>query len=680
MKQIIPLLVRPPLLADETTNSYLYRISTANLLSTRQLMALVKRHLKDLDANNLHSVARQYMVLSKLIGLEPYKLYWGTEHSFLAFIGDLDTTKYAITLDTGYTFPILPFRGGWIRRRDDLQFCPYCLKETAYQKRAWLASKVSACIKHKCLLVENCSKCSNNLGLQDIMTAKCRICGFPLTKAITVSISNDSKGLNYQKLLYFFLNSGPHVNLPVVQADNRALFTMALFIINKLDYPYLDDQYLHQIPNRKPLDRDRYVQRRAIEKTYVQWTTAVDALTNWPFNFKELVKGYTLRGKPQHAFDQLSNWLNRWREKLPEEKYPSLYPGLDECVFLYSSWKSLNIHRRRNLCPTRTDDITVDHPMFTKFKWVAIPEAQALLKMSDLLLTLLLKHGLIRGVDNINGYFRSSDVVLCKDVLHIKKEWGDNIPLNDVYKVLEISEDLCLGLIHAQVLRGRKGVSLDGKENWFVEQDSVDHLLAQLFQYKKPQWQSSTLPRFCKLGQAVRLLAPFGYDAIKLIELAANGQLISKYRRGQSLREVVFFTPSLTKLINPSGATGQFTSCEHIAKRKRVKAAVVFEWFLLGFLPPPIIEKDSYCFSESAAEEFDRKYASLPEALKALGIKEPALLNWIAEGKINCAPGPHSEGGTAYLFCREDVEKLKGSELTTKSSRKKVKLRESITP
>lgn len=674
MNQITQLLIRPSLLPDETLISYLYRLGRANLLSLGQLSSLIKSHLENGDAYYAPTHTNTYTVLSKLTGLETYKIYCGTKHSFLSLVSEIGKNVDNVTLDSGITVPLLRKGENKILKRNNLQFCPYCLQEETFQRRAWIFQQVSACIDHQCLLIDKCPTCARDLDLDGIMNGKCTRCEFPITNAEAISIAQDIKGLKYQKLLYFWINSGPPIDLPLVSEPKQTLYAMALSIIEKifLSAPPLED--LHRIPDREEPKKVWGWRNQSLEQIYIAWTTAIDALINWPENFQKFINCYMGgRDRPLNPMTMglVSHWLGTWIDLWPREKHPYIYPGLDECVSMFCTWKTTPF--RNQYYSVTENKITIEHPMLTRFKWVEIKEAQASLKVSSLLLSLMLKQGLF-NTKNATGHFTKSDLLLCEDVLRLKKRWIHNIPRKDVSKILGISKEFCLGLIEAQVLEGTNELGEYGVQ--FVELESINRLLEQLYRYSRFDPYRTSPRSFFTLDQAIQLLAPYNYDAVTLIKLATNGELQANYRRGKPLGEVLFYKSALSKLTNKLATRGKVTACGKISQRKGVQDSVVLDWSTVGFLHPPILGKTSYYFYKKEAEEFEIKYASLPETLRILAIEEQTLLDWIKEGKLNCVSGPHLEGGPAYLFRRQDVYKLRLSDLITRSSLKRTDTRE----
>lgn len=535
MTEIMPLLVRPLLLPEETLHSYMHRIAQANHLSIGHLLALIKSHLDEVDTHYMPTKPKTYVVLSKFFGLETYKIYWGTEHSFRALINNPNDVVEEVTLESGFSFPKMRQRANIARKQHYAQFCPYCLQASPYQRRPWLLQRVTACIDHRCLLIDECPNCSARLSVTDIMNVKCQKCDYPISETEPIDISKDRKGLSYQMLLYFWINSGPHIDLPLLKESKQTLYAMVLSIIDKITSTGYAFDNIHQIPGRsKPLMEERSV-TQSVEFNYAAWTSAVDTLTNWPTKFHKFVDlCVEQRGRPVSptTMSQMAKWLGRWLQQWPKEHHPALYPGIEECVYLHCTWRTLP--RRELMYPPSGNEMTVDHPMVTKFKWIGIKSAREFLKMEDALLSLMINHKLVRGTNSEDEAYPNYDMLLCEDVIRLKKGWGEYVSCKQVSVILGISEDFCLKLIEAKVLTGKKGLSADDKDSWFVELESINQLLETFLKHSRKTAFETSSKSFCTVAQAERLLTPYKYDAVKLFKLAANGKLKAHYRKGMS--------------------------------------------------------------------------------------------------------------------------------------------------
>lgn len=85
------------------------------------------------------------------------------------------------------------------------QYCPACLQEEAYYRLSWIPKSSSACLTHKCLMIDRCQGCSKGLSMNEIVDRHCAKCGLDLCSVDVISVSEDAQGLDVQWLLEYLL-------------------------------------------------------------------------------------------------------------------------------------------------------------------------------------------------------------------------------------------------------------------------------------------------------------------------------------------------------------------------------------------------------------------------------------------------------------------------------------------
>lgn len=179
----LALLCRPPLWPDETLASYLHRLALANGYQPPTILTrLCHRRLAALELQDDVTRPRHIAtltVLATLTGCTPQALThaspdnlaqapWGPTPNTLA--GDSPAPRLSPHQTTRY-----------LRSATNAQFCPDCLRQVAYQRRAWLLRDVSGCLQHGCRLVTVCPHCFAQLRMQDVVTRHCGQCDTDLT-------------------------------------------------------------------------------------------------------------------------------------------------------------------------------------------------------------------------------------------------------------------------------------------------------------------------------------------------------------------------------------------------------------------------------------------------------------------------------------------------------------------
>jgi TniQ len=220
-----PLLNRANFLPDESLLSLLIRLTDLNSYDSLSILkGLVlddPSYLEHVsDDFEIPSKARTYEKLSILTQLDVHSLYMATLHRFAPILTSPPNAVAFMRLPNDrmvpyhsqFRFPIQ------LRSQNTAQFCPKCLAEGAYHKLIWSPVAVSACLQHKCLLVDRCSKCNKDVSVFAIVKSQCEQCQADLTKAQIISVGNDAFGLSAQQVIlsWFMEDKTPDVAAPLL--------------------------------------------------------------------------------------------------------------------------------------------------------------------------------------------------------------------------------------------------------------------------------------------------------------------------------------------------------------------------------------------------------------------------------------------------------------------------------
>jgi hypothetical protein len=291
------LLCRPALLPDESWWSYLHRLAAANgyepfsLLTKVYTLRLAELGVRD----NLMRPKRAetFVVLATLTRLTPHELALVSEHAFAqAPIWAYPMETVNLDFGDGMSLPLLSslLRYRHILSPDAAQFCPTCLREAAYHRRAWMLADVSACLRHQRLLHNGCPHCQTWVNVANIVRCQCGKCGANLTDVVREKLLT-AQGLSAQRILRAWWG----LEAPTAESDPVPLLAQpphVLYSLFKMLFHALEPRVSKHTP---PAER------------YRGHTAAVSALTDWPRGFcaflrarlEDDVRGYSYR----HGYD-----------------------------------------------------------------------------------------------------------------------------------------------------------------------------------------------------------------------------------------------------------------------------------------------------------------------------------------------------------------------------------------
>lgn len=342
MAKLKPLLSRPPLLPEETLASYLHRLANANLLKLKHLEEMIQGMSHKRDKISHPQQAETFNQLFQLTGLQGYELFWSSEHSFTRILIDQNAITELITLDNGFTFPLLPkaLMQVHLRGNNSAQYCPACLSEGNYQRRVWRLQVVAACIYHKCLLIDCCPKCKSRLFDFDVISGTCGQCGSCLEDANTYDLSDDSFGLSSQGILYHWLNAGSRSYLPIPEFSPREIYSLTHDLLRLVMMVQNHIDNLHPIPDiASPFEWGRKKMHPTV--LYVAWATALKGVLNWPKNIHEFFHSWFYADNESYSSKlmfKMGRVLSEVVEKWPIEKNQKIHKEIIKFLRTNCAW------------------------------------------------------------------------------------------------------------------------------------------------------------------------------------------------------------------------------------------------------------------------------------------------------------------------------------------------------
>jgi hypothetical protein len=200
-------LCRETLFPDESLPSYLFRLAEANGYQLFPLFeAVCKERLTALGVRgSLTRSARPetYVILSELTGTNPRALAQATIHHLAHAPALTDFNPPKIVLSDGQPLSIFEKwrRPTLLRPESRAQFCPACLRETAYHRLCWSLQEVTACCHHPGWLLETCPGCGAGVSVQAVARRRCSACAQDLGKTSGFSLQDQPFVLFAQRIV-----------------------------------------------------------------------------------------------------------------------------------------------------------------------------------------------------------------------------------------------------------------------------------------------------------------------------------------------------------------------------------------------------------------------------------------------------------------------------------------------
>lgn len=304
-----PLHLRPE--EDELLSSWLIRLAllhhTMPCTFTNLFLPETRNKLWSADLD-LQAAPAVLCALSDKSGLPVCRLHLMTLKSYEGFLFEQAFPKNKETQFINRT----GMRGRRCRR-PALRFCPLCLKEDAspYVRKKWRLSFSTACLKHRCFLLDRCPRCEAPVTLyrRPVISdfPNCDVCGFSLSEAEVEGIPQESYGLTAIQKIYSIIDNGFIImnGVPIYSF----LFLQVVHHFSKAAYSwgktkgFLDHEIMrHQLSDLPWEQKVREVEDVPLKEQYLLFSGVIRLFDPYPSNFIDYCVQNSL-GKTQLSKD-----------------------------------------------------------------------------------------------------------------------------------------------------------------------------------------------------------------------------------------------------------------------------------------------------------------------------------------------------------------------------------------
>ncbi|MCA9921454.1 MAG: TniQ family protein [Anaerolineales bacterium] len=648
MNELKPLLIRPPLLPQETLASYLHRIAAANGHTSSIVSQLAAENLFWPDQVSHPNHAETMDVIAALTRLPHHKIYFAGGHGLCSKLVPREKPLERLQFLQWYDLPKIPRRlvFRYLQPKSKPKYCPFCLAEAAYQRQPWLLRSVAACIHHQSLLLDKCPSCGKGIKVADLVQAQCSRCQFELSRAESLDLAEDEAGLFAQGLLYFWISAGPYLKASTPHAATRELHGV-LHVLKHLVFSVKEEmEGLHHYPSlSRPLIWQS-LHQRTIEQEYVAVATAMQGLLNWPDGFYDFLDRVARRDDRYNPISIQANFKYLFSSKAVDawqknESFQFVYKAFITYVQSRYARPILQKYKFFQTNPLSTDG----------FKWMLVQEAAEHLNVTERTIKHLLRQGLITvREDTANTRYK---LLRAKDIFALKHRWFNAVPLADAALWLGVSKDVVLGLVELNLVHAVRGPVVDKSPNWKISRQSLERLL----EYVRSATRSH-LTSGLHLTEAAQMLSPYRISAAKIIKLVLKGQFRGRCRETDALDKLLLSKRDLKNYLNALKNVSPMVSRGQVAKQMRVKPEVIDLWATQKLLTPVQGSKQGTFFHREDVDAFVSSYINSKQASKLLSVGMLIVQKWTRNGRLPAASGPGADSRGVYLYRREDVEKL----------------------
>lgn len=656
-----PLLQRRPLLPGESLPSLLARLAVVNFYEPPGLLhPLYLSGLPDTKIERArHPIT--FARLAALTRLAPLALYGATIHVFARVLNPPGHADSYIDLPGGERGLLLDSGVGrkQVRAATAALFCPLCLQEAAYHRLLWLPFAVSACLSHRCLLLDCCPACRRTVSVGDVVYTRCRHCQADLTQAPVLSLAHDEAGLRTQRLIQAWLTGdaglvgGDGYGLP--EAPPEVLYRVLDGLRASTMRVPVEWVHFHRLAGAGhtfSLQPGRPSRATALE-SYLRYTTAARALVDWPYGFYAFLRAYAARpGRPPKnglspTFNTIQKiWLrHRWSQLEFQFVQAAFEQYLMETYPLSSGMHKVLRSRQK------TD-------LASNWEEISFTEAARLVGVAPALVARQVEWGCLPVVE-VPNQSSPSRFVRRQEVLAWGQRLREAISLRQAMEQLGLPERLVVKLAKSGHLEVVRGPHVDGSRRWKFSRSSVINYRQQLI--RQVMIPPRPVDASFDLARAIDLLIYVGLDTLQLFERVAAGRLPAYHPQPERARlaELRFVEADIRACVEAIKAeNGWVTHQEIAAKMGLARKESLSEWIAVGFLSPVAMHAQVEYFDRTAVAAFLHNHLLIRQAADMLGQPRARIYDLIAAGLLQPVSGPGIDGCFRHLLRRAEVERL----------------------
>ncbi len=673
-----PLLIRPSILPGESLFSFLIRLSQSNSYTSPNILRDLiletldpRRHHRYVkDILNFPRKSETYSRIADLTLIDPFTLYKSTHHRFVLVLTPPPRLVKYLTLPDKTSVPCFPDARELpqIRSINASQFCPKCLQEMPCHLLNWLPVSLSACLKHECLLVDQCPNCHKKVSQHAVVTAQCSECKSDLTKANAISIADDEIGLRAQRMLqsWFVDYVTPKHEISNLVQPPAVLYRIIEGLQNSIEVEKGEQWfYLHSLPSypeRLLLPSRKEDQVLTPYASYCIHATACKVIMNWPENFFQFLLSYCKKSEASFQSTRYEPYAkNKRLASSIRDNLGVLYTRWIKQYWSYPEFKfvqeAFDYHITNNYQidnflvrtkPSEKSPVLVEHT-----KYVSIIAAADLLNTSPEVIKLLQRNKLLTQV--VEG---KHELVDRQEAQSYHYGWNRLVSSNMAGLLMGvphrvIGELTAFGIITKDPARKRD----PGRHFKIAEVMTFLEKLSRCVKSFSPQEiaEKDQWVHFAKADQIFTYKEAL--QAVTILLQILEGNLTAYHpSNGKFQIKSILFTPDdFQKCRERLRDHSKWLERQEVLNLLGIKYSTLTQWVRDGRIFPTAMYKFDKYFDAGKIYELCSRYVTRKEAARILAVNIPTLQNWIRTNEMFelLIGDPNGEGDSARIFDKE---------------------------
>ncbi|MEH7355288.1 TniQ family protein [Neobacillus drentensis] len=518
------------------------------------------------------------------------------------------------------------------------KICPKCLAETAYHRKAWDLVPVTACIKHRIILIDRCPKCAKEISWSRTKVLECS-CGqlFSEIPSKNITISESPISILFSKSNTKYLRQiqkNPLINLSLFD-----LFEVIVFFswfISK---------------NEKWKLRNKYIGKSLSNQEIHQLFSSVYKIfDDWPNNFIKFldnIQESSLKQKDDSSIENHFGYFYTALYKHLDNKKNTKFLTVEFDEYLAKRWDGGYIATLRKSSSKNLNK-----------KFIAASEVWKLYGIPAEAVKKYVSKGVFKGVIKKRG---NATLILVEkeSVEKYKQKIDDTFSTKETSEILGVYDRNVHELQKYGCIIAIRGPKIDGYPNWRFSKDSVYGLLEEIY-IKIPATAAYTYNNdLINFRIALQIAGSLKFGIGQLVKgILDNDIKPVRLAKGEGLNQLELLRDGVRNYFLKLRAEedSEYVTLREMVKITGVKREKIADWMKKGFLDFVVGETEEFKSTKQDFDLFLRTYVPLSIVAKQLNTNSTNLYQKLLNNNIVALTGPRVDGGKQYLYLKEEID------------------------
>lgn len=516
------------------------------------------------------------------------------------------------------------------------KICPECLVEEAYHRKAWDLVPVTACIKHKKILIDRCPKCRKEISWSRTKILECS-CGQQLSEipAKDISILERPISILFSKLNTKELGQiqrNPLINFPLFD-----LFGVLVFF----------SWFLSK--NGKWKLRNKYIGKSlSNEEIHQLFSSVYKIFSDWPNNFIRFLDNIQVSELKHKDDSSIENHFGYF--------YTALYKHLDNKTtkfiidefdeYLARNWDGGYIAILRKSSSKNLNK-----------KYLAASEVWKLYGIPAKTVKKYVSTGVFKGVIKKRG---NATLILVEQdsVEKYKQKMDDTISTKETSEILGIFDRSVHDLQKYGCINATRGPKVDGYPYWRYSKGSVYGLLEKVYKKIPDTVVFTSNNELITFRIALQIAGSLKFGIGQLVKgILENDIKPIRLMKGEGLNQLELLRSEVRNYFLKLRAEedNEYVTLRQMVKITGVKRENIADWMKKGFLDYEVGETEEFKSKKQEFDHFLETYVPLSNVAKQLNTSSKSLYQKLLNNNIVALTGPRVDGGKQYLYLKEEI-------------------------